>query len=275
MNRRGVRIVKMSGAGNDFVVLRAEDARRLGSDLVAWIRAVSRRGLSVGADGVLVVGAGDGGRVEARFWNPDGSVAFCGNGTRCAARFARLEGLAGRAFTLETAVGPVPATVDGDRVRLELPPPTDRGRLVLQDDAGHAHHGRWIDAGVPHFVVKVDDVVAAPLHRWGPFLRRHPRFGEDGANVDLLSAGPDGVHDLRTWERGVEGETLACGTGAVAAAAALRAEGGPESVRLRPRSGAVLEVGLPGPADAPTAAILTGDARVVFEGQLDPEALDG
>lgn len=275
MSAHRVRIVKMSGAGNDFVVLHADDARGLGPDLPDWIRAVCRRGLSVGADGVLSVGAGDGGRVEVRFWNPDGSVAFCGNGTRCAARFARLHGLAGDRFTMDTAVGRVPATVLGDVVRIELPPPVDRGEIEVRGGDGEIHRGRFVLAGVPHFVRTVEDVARAPLDRWGPALRRHERFGAEGTNVDLLSRGADAVHDLRTWERGVEGETLACGTGAVAAAAALRLAGGSESVRLRPRSGVVLEVELPGPPEAPSSAVLTGDARVVFEGRLDPEALGG
>lgn len=268
------RITKMSAAGNDFVVVHGTDADALGDRLGAWIRAVSRRGLSVGADGVLAVDRVGPDRVRVRFWNPDGSVAFCGNGTRCAARFARRERLAAATMTLETAVGEVPAEVRDDDVRLVLPPPRDRGELEVEVD-GVLHRGRFVVAGVPHFVIAVGDVASAPLESWGPALRRHAAFGADGVNVDLVSAGADGVHDLRTWERGVEAETLACGTGAVATAAALCLGGGPLRMHLRPRSGARIEIVLGGERDRFTHAEMVGDARFVFDGRLDREALGG
>src|SRR6185503_14481644 len=118
-----VRVTKMSGAGNDFVVLDAETAGAI-PDLPAWARRVCRRGLSVGADGVLVVGPEDGG-VRVLFLNPDGGEAFCGNGTRCAARFAVMRGFGKGTLHLRTAAGDVEAHVEGARVRLELPGPRD------------------------------------------------------------------------------------------------------------------------------------------------------
>ncbi len=268
------RVTKMSGAGNDFVVMHGGDADLLGESLGPWIRAVTRRGLSVGADGVLAVDRVGPDRVRVRYWNPDGSVAFCGNGTRCAARFAARERLAGSSMTLETAVGEVSAVVGEKDVRLVLPPPRDRGELELPA-GGAVRRGRFVIAGVPHFVIPVDDVGRAPLEIWGPELRRHEAFGPDGANIDLVSPGAGEVHDLRTWERGVEGETLACGTGAVATAAALCLAGGPGRVRLRPRSGAVLEIALAGEPGSFTRVEMIGDARFVFDGRLDPEALGG
>jgi len=269
-----VRIVKMSGAGNDFVVVRGDDADRIGDAFVAWVRGVCRRGLSIGADGVLAVEPVGPERVRARFWNPDGSVAFCGNGTRCAARFAHREGWVGAKFTLDTAVGAVPAEVADDRVRLTLPAPVDHGEIEL-DVGGTRVRGRRVTAGVPHYVVAVDDVARAPLDAWGPILRRHAAFGDAGTNVDLVSRAPDGIHDVRTWERGVEGETLACGTGAVAVAAALRAGGADAIVSIRPRSRSVLEVRFPAGAPRPATVELVGDARVVLEGRVEPEALAG
>jgi diaminopimelate epimerase len=271
---RGPLVVKMSGAGNDFVVLDEEQARRLPLAPEAWARRVCRRGLAVGADGVLFVSPAGGDRVRVRFLNPDGSEAFCGNGTRCAARFARRRGYAADEMVLETSAGDVPATVEGESVRLSLPAPEDRGETTLEL-AGERLEGRHVVASVPHFVVSVDDAARAPLGRWGPQVRRHPHFGAAGTNLDVIAAAGDGAFRVRTWERGVEGETLACGSGAVAAAFALRLGGAAETLRLIPASGVGLEVGLPGAPAAPRCALLAGDARFVFECELDEEALTG
>ena len=140
---------------------------------------------------------------------------------------------------------------------------------------GQRLEGHAIDAGVPHFVVWTDPVDAAPLGSWGPAVRSHPEFGAAGSNLDLVAWRADGALALRTWERGVEGETLACGSGALAAAHAARLEGGPESVTVLPASGIPLTVRLPGPAARPEQALLEGDARFVFEGVPGPDATRG
>jgi diaminopimelate epimerase len=269
-----VPIVKLSGAGNDFVALGPVAIRALGERLLPWIRGICRRGLSVGADGALLVEPLGGGRVRVRFHNPDGSPAFCGNGTRCAARFAYLQGMSGPTMILETAIGDVPASVEGDgAVRLELPPPRDLGRTTL-DERGAGLAGRRVLAGVPHFVVTVEGIDAAPLTSWGPRVRRHPAFGDDGTNLDLVEPEDASVLRLRTWERGVEGETLACGSGAVAAAFAARLEGAPAELRVVPESGVPLTVAF-GADPASDAVELHGDARVIFETTVGAEALAG
>jgi diaminopimelate epimerase len=269
-----IRIVKMSGAGNDFVVLGPREAESLGDRLESWVRRVCRRGLSVGADGVLVVGPSSPGRIRVSFFNPDGAPAFCGNGSRCAARFAALEGYAAGSMILETVAGDVPARLTENGVRLTLPAPSG-GEPLAVEAAGTVLDGWRIVAGVPHFVLAVADVARAPLEIWGPALRRHPAFGEEGTNVDLAERRPDGI-GIRTWERGVEGETLACGSGAVAAACLARRLGwAGGTVRVVPASGIPLFVDLPGPADAPEAAVLEGDARWIFDGTLAPEATEG
>lgn len=270
----GPRLVKMSAAGNDFLVLDAEGLGRVKGDLAGWVRRICRRGLSIGADGVLLVEPAGPDRVRVKFLNPDGSPAFCGNGSRCAARYARDRGFAGPTMVLETEIGELPAEVLDERVRLTLPPPRDAGPRTLEWP-GRQLAGRSIRAGVPHFVVRTAAVAEAPLERWGPRVRRHPAFGEEGTNLDLVAPRPDGRLEIRTWERGVEGETLACGSGAVAAAYAARLEGGPERVTLLPASGVPLTVLLPGPAESPELAILEGDARFVFEGVTGPDATRG
>jgi diaminopimelate epimerase len=175
-------------------------------------------------------------------------------------------------LTLDTAVGEVEARVLPDRVSVTLPPPSDRGRLTIDTPSGPVE-GRRIEAGVPHFVIAVDDVDRAPLETWGPAIRRDRSFGATGTNVDLAALGSSGPIAMRTWERGVEGETLACGTGALAVAMAARLQGLGETVHIVPASGSALTVILPGPADRPDSAVLVGDARVVLEGTLTPEGI--
>jgi diaminopimelate epimerase len=267
-----VKITKMSGAGNDFVVLGPEEAALLGEGLSGWARGVCRRGLSVGADGVIVVQPSGNARVRMRFLNPDGSDAFCGNGSRCAARFAVLNGFAGETLTLETAVGEVEARVFPEHVSVTLPAPRDDGSRTIDTPSGPVD-GRRIDSGVPHFVIAVDDVDHAPLEIWAPAIRRHPSFGPPGTNVDVAVLGSTGPVRVRTWERGVEGETLSCGTGAVAVALTARIAGAGETVRIVPASGSELRVTLPGPAGRPVAAVLEGDARVILRGTLTPEGI--
>ena len=273
MSAERIRVVKMSGAGNDFLVLTAGEANRIEGALTEWVSRVCRRGLSAGADGVLIVDQVAADRIGVRFHNPDGSRAFCGNGSRCAARYAQLRGLAGANMVLETEAGEIHAEVSDDTVRLTLPPPTDAGPVSL-DCAGETVDGRWIHAGSPHCVVRVDDPAEAPLERWGPTVRRHPHFGDAGVNLDVASWNAERV-DLRTWERGVEGETLACGSGAVAAAFAARLQGAPGRLRVVPASGIELEVHFTGPPEAPLTTLLVGDARVILEGELSSEATSG
>lgn len=271
--RRPVRFTKMSGAGNDFVVLTAEDASGI-PDLEAWVRAVCTRGLSVGADGVLVVGPLPDGSVEVRFRNPDGGEAFCGNGTRCATRFAALRGWTGAEALLRTRAGDVRAEIVEGHVRLHLPPPRDLGRFEVTAH-GRLVEGRRIDAGSPHAVVRVPDLRGAPVADLGPAIRRHPSFGERGVNVDFVAWTRDGALGIRTYERGVEAETLSCGSGAVAAAFAARLDGEGDDLRVLPWSGVPLHVRFVGPTAEPFEAVLEGDARVVFQGALPPEGVTG
>lgn len=272
----GPLVAKMSAAGNDFVVVGPAAAADLPEDRTAWIRRVCRRRLSVGADGVLFVEPRGGQRVSVVFHNPDGTRAFCGNGSRCAARFAHDRGWAGESMVLETFAGDVPARVDLDRVTLRLPVPQDRGRLSLDLPHGGRVEGRWIVAGVPHFLISVDAVGDAPLDVWGPRIRRHARLGAEGANVDVVSALHGGRLHVRTWERGVEGETLACGSAAVAAGFAAATAAGVRALEIVPASGIPLEVGVVEGDDEEAGGVtLSGDARRIFEGRLGAEATCG
>jgi diaminopimelate epimerase len=263
---------KTSGAGNDFLALPEPERAPAVDEIRAWCR----RGLSLGADGVFVLRRRPGppgscAAVTMDYFNADGGGAdLCLNGTRCAARVAFHLGWAGGEVEVVTGIGPVLARglADG-RISLELPPPSaPRERRV--EAAGRGVLGFRVDVGVPHFVVPWDGgLAAAPLAELAPPLRRHPAFGAAGANVDLVRFPSRDGFELRTWERGVEGETLACGTGVLAAAAVGLALG-----RLALPATARTAGGFP-----MTVAVaggggwtLAGDARILARGELLPEA---
>lgn len=264
---------KMSGAGNDFLVF--DVAVSVGPAEVAAIRKLCRRGTGVGADGVLFVTADGPGRTRADYYNADGSAGrFCGNGTRCAARFSALKGLAGNDLVVRTGWGDVVAKVEGTGVTLRLPEPVAVGRAVpTLDDSGALKDAYAITVGVPHVVAFVKegvDLAALDLSRLGPRLRFHPELKE-GANANFVQVlGPSRLL-VRTWERGVEAETLACGagvTGSAVTSVALSRASAP--VSLETRSGQVLEVGFTFAGEVARDVTLKGDARVVYEGTLSP-----
>lgn len=271
---------KYTGAGNDFVVV---DAAAGVEDPSALARALCPRATGAGVDGlVLVSSPGDGPTVRARFFNPDGSeFAVCGNGSRCAARWAADAGLdrEGR-VALATDAGDVEARVDGDRVTLEytLPARIEGRRSV--PFAGDRREGWLVRMGTPHFVLLLPELPEGPIEELCRPVRHHEAMGPEGANVDLVAPAGEGRVAIRTFERGVEAETRACGSGAMSAALALHAHGGygPE-LRLETRGGAELEVALDPDGEGPAGSgertiLLSGPARLVFRGRY-PRAGDG
>lgn len=268
------RFVKVSGGGNDFLLFEA-DGRRLSEEDRRIVARLCRRGLSVGADGALFLSGGGEGRLHLDYFNSDGGLAsFCANGTRCAARYAvRRRLVTGENPILETGWGAIPAHVDGDRVTLRLPPLPRPGDPVPIAGEGLPSTGIPMHVGVPHLVVLVRaPVESLPLAELGPPLRRHAAFPE-GANVNFVRVAPDGRLEVRTWERGVEAETLACGSGVVASAVVAAGEG-----LVRPpvvcatRSGVEFTVEFVEDTTGVRDVTLTGDAREVFTGELTAEA---
>ena len=263
--------VKMHGAGNDFVMV---DGRRLppGGLDTARIAALCDRRRGIGADGLIVVAPDPAHDFAMTYYNSDGGEAeMCGNGARCAVAFARALGLAaGDDCRFRTRSGPVTGTFHGDEISVQLTPPRDL-RLGLDLGPGSpfpAHHA--VNTGVPHLVIPVEDVEAVELSRWGPWLRHHAAFAPAGTNVNWVSAGrgPGAVHRLRTYERGVEAETFACGTGASATALVLCRLGLAASpVALHTRGGDCLTVTVE-EADGTTRLHLRGPAVVAFSGEV-------
>lgn len=270
--KTGLPFVKMHGAGNDFIMV---DHRALaaaggpGTLDRARIAALCDRRKGVGADGLIIIGPGAAGGTSFRmtYFNSDGGEAeMCGNGARCSVAYAHRLGLAPAACRFDTWSGELSGWVHGPGdIEITLPGWRDLDLDLRLADTPWALQASC-NTGVPHLVIPVDDVDAVDLEQWGPRLRRHERFGGAGTNVNWVS--PDGPGEgwrIRTFERGVEAETLACGTGASASAVILCALGRAGSpVSLHTRGGDVLTVAVD---QAAGALRLRGPALVAFEGR--------
>jgi diaminopimelate epimerase len=271
---RGIPFYKMSGAGNDFVLIDNREGIVSEENLPQWIERVCTRRLSVGADGLILIENSEWANFSWRFFNRDGGEAeMCGNGARCAARFAFLNFIAGRYMSFETLTGIVNSEIIGRRVRVKLSDPEPpRGDHSVELASGPVQCFS-INTGVPHTVLRVDDLEAADVVGVGREIRNHPDFAPVGTNVNFVVDGADGEIHMRTYERGVEDETLACGTGAVAVALAAAAQGATSPVTVRTRSGARLQVHFVREAARFIDIHLEGEARVIYTGTLHKEAV--
>lgn len=261
------KLVKMEGAGNDFLLGTGDWAGRLAGD-TDLVRRLCDRHHGIGADGVLALVSDGPDRVRLQHRNADGSVSdFCGNGTRCAARAAvELEGCQSE-LAVVTGWAVIPASVRGPLVSLDLPAVTAEPRPVTVTVSERPIEAWYLLVGVPHVVVPVDDPAALDLPTVAPPLRKCAELGAGGANVNFVSAGGADPLAIRTWERGVEGETLSCGSGMVAAALVMMVQRGTTSLRLQPASGDVLTVEVLG--EPPLCAVrFTGPTRMI--GEIEP-----
>ncbi|MGI9114906.1 MAG: diaminopimelate epimerase [Chthoniobacterales bacterium] len=265
-----LRFTKMNGAGNDFVMVdnRAGDLR-LSAEQIA---RVCDRHRGVGADGVLLIEpARNGADFRMRYYNSDGGEAeMCGNGARCFARFAARVAGAGEELSFETEAGVIRAQLQGEQVRLGMSEPRDL-RLNLQLQAGgKMWRAHFMNSGVPHVVAPVASIEEVDVYAVGRRMRSNELFAPAGANVNFLEKrGTDRIA-IRTYERGVENETLACGTGVVASAlifALTENVNGPISVLVR--GGSELSVDFKRDEEKFSEVTLTGPAEFVFEGNIE------
>lgn len=251
---------KLSGAGNDFVLLSGLPKGKSGAALA---RTLCDRRFGVGGDGLIVM-TRRGGKARLDYRNADGSSAFCGNGSRCAALWASAQGwLKGKEFTLETNRGPLSARLTGKgRAEVAMPAPRKLRLGINVKTAGHSLQAHYVDTGVPHAVVFVPDVKKINVGVLGRVLRFHKAFGHAGANINFVEIRKN-ILLVRTYERGVEAETLACGTGIVASAFVARVLGfGASPVRVVVRSGDTLSVSFDnGPR-------LEGPGKIIFSGEV-------
>lgn len=268
---------KMSGSGNDFIIIDNRDAVVPEDRLNQLVVGACRRKMSVGADGLMLIEASQQVDFKWRFFNADGSLPdMCGNGARCAARFAFLHGIAGRRMAFETLAGVIQAEVGDDGVKIRMTDPRDLKTDYPLDLAGTVVTVSSINTGVPHVVAMVNDIEAVDVVPVGRQIRQHPDFSPDGTNANFVALTGEGEIFIRTYERGVEDETLACGTGNVAAALILAHQKGLASpVTLSTRSGSRLTVHFQRRDDRFDNVFLEGDARVIYRGELWEEAWQG
>lgn len=260
---------KVSGSGNDFLAL----AEPFQVPAAEAIRAWCQRGVSLGADGLFVLRRAGGG-ATMDYFNADGLAAdLCLNGTRCAAQLAFHLGWAEETVQVRTGAGVFSARrLDGSRVAVELPVPAERPRELTVEAGGRAFSGHRLVVGVPHFVLLWPrGLESAPVRELGREVRYHPTFGPPGTNVNFVRFPAQRRMEIRTYERGVEDETLSCGSGVLAGAAVGLAMGRARlPLAVATQGGFELEV------DGDLAGgrwSLAGDARVIAEGQMLPGAL--
>jgi len=270
-----IAFTKMHGAGNDFIMIDDRQSR------VPWqdhflMAALAARRLGVGCEGIILIQASDKADFRMRFLNPDGTeVEMCGNGSRCAAAFAHAIGAAGRAMTMETMCGLMDAELVDMGVKVWMPEPTRKTYGLVVNACGRSFTGDFLNTGVPHYVVAVDDLAAVDVTGWGRALRQHPVFDPEGTNVDFVTYRAPDQLSMRTYERGVEGESGACGTGAVACAvAAVERLGLTLPIRARTPAGYELIIGGDWRDHKCTGLTLTGPTRTVFAGEIELDGLE-
>ena len=265
---------KMSGTGNDFIIIDNRDGTWNHLVTPAFVRAVCRRRISVGADGVIFIQKSASYDFSWQFFNADGTRAdMCGNGARCAARYAVLRGISGHHLCFETLAGPIHAEVYGTRVKTQLTRPSMPELDIPLEINGNTYIFHSINTGVPHVVCFTENIDAVPVTTLGRAVRFHPRFQPAGTNVNFVACRGANMLEIRTYERGVEDETLACGTGSVAAALIALTLGKVVSpVSLTTAGSDILRVYTTSMTPPFESVYLEGETTVVYNGEIWEEA---
>lgn len=257
---------KLSGAGNDFVVIdNRKKIVRSAFNRAAIKLCAPKTG--IGADGLLLLEESATHDFRMRIFNPDGSEAeMCGNGARCIARFAYLKKIARSAMVFETKAGPIAAQIKNTHVKVQLGDPLGF-REVTVSIGKNSFNVFFVNTGVPHAVVLVDDLKNAAVVEWGRGIRSHSFFKPAGTNVDFVSRIDSHTISVRTYERGVENETLACGTGSVASALISAKKNGVLSpVNVETRGGEILKVYFDYRDGTFSNVYLEGEVKHIFDG---------
>jgi diaminopimelate epimerase len=270
---------KMSGSGNDFILVDNRTGPIKPEEGSELARNLCRRKVSVGGDGLILIENDDEVDFSWSFFNADGSSAeMCGNGGRCVARLAQMLGICDSPLSFRTRAGVIRAEVSGSRVKLQMSAPTDL-RLDLDFEVnGGSVPIHFINTGVPHTIFILENLELLEKQDvlgQGRKVRYHSRFAPAGTNVDFVARLGEQAVAIRTYERGVEDETLACGTGATAVAlvgAAKRLVRPPVAVHTK--SGETLTIYFDLGEGLPDEVYLEGEARMVYQGKLCEEALN-
>lgn len=268
-----INFMKMSGAGNDFIII-DNRATLITQGINMLARKLCSRRYSIGADGLILVENSKKASFRARFFNSDGSeFNLCGNGGRCVARFAFINVIASKRMSIETNVGCLSAEILINTVKLQMPFPIEieMNKTIIVDEK--KIKGHYIKIGDPHFIAFAKNINDMPFYSIAKKMRSSESFGAEGSNIDLIMRKRENIFSIRTFERGVEQETLACGSGCVSAAIALHYLKYPYSIYIfETRSGFPLTVYLNTSDDEITNLALEGDARIIYKGDAYPEA---
>jgi diaminopimelate epimerase len=261
---------KMHGAQNDFVLFDDRRGRFPSADR-AFIEHIATRHSGIGSEGVILIQKSDVADFRMRFFNPDGGeVEMCGNGARCVARLAFDRGVAEKKMTIETKAGQLKAQVMQKGVRLWMTDPFGwkmDGSLEL---SGRSLIYSFVNTGVPHVVIRTGELCEVDVCGTGSAVRQHRDFAPAGANVNFMEVLPNGELTVRTYERGVEAETLACGTGVTACGLIAAKHGWVKlPVNIQVASGDTLVVAGQLTADGASNVTLTGPTEYIFEGTIE------
>lgn len=256
---------KYSGCGNDFILI---DNR---SNFFPWeqpqlIQRLCHRQNGIGADGIILLENSQDAHFKMRIFNSDGSEAeMCGNGIRCLFKFIQECGIPGNSFNIETSLKILNISMDEQNVAVEIGNPSDL-RWNIELNPFIIHH---LDTGVPHTVSFVETLEQLDVKKWGPYIRNHQEFTPKGTNANFASIDAHGLIHVRTYERGVENETLACGTGATATAlAAAHIYNLEAPLFIKVRSGDILKIDFRPAKEGFTDVRLIGPVTHVFKGEI-------
>lgn len=267
-----IRFTKMQAEGNDFIIIDSRKKIFKGKNIKDFVVRSCRRRFSVGADGLILIESSRKADFKWHFYNPDGTeVEMCGNGSRCAARFAYVNRIAGRKLSFETLAGIIKAEVKNSRVKVELTKPYGLKLGLKIPIDGKIYKGDFLNTGVPHVVYFLRNIEKLDVTGIGRKTRYHRFFKPSGTNANFVRIINTHNLSVRTYERGVEDETLACGTGSVASALVAGAIGKVKSpVSVRTRGGKTLKVYFNWDGKEFSKVFLEGEANVVYTGELWP-----
>lgn len=267
-----IQFTKMAGAGNDFVVIEAND----GIDYKKLTKKICNRTNGIGADGLLILGESKKADYQMRIINADGSEAeMCGNGARCmAAYIVRHHNPKKNLFTIETLAGNIHAEAKGEIANVRMSDPKDYEPEIPLTVNGQKIHVHYIDTGVPHTIIYVDQLKKIKVRDIGKIVRNHKQFQPRGTNVDFVEQRKEDLVEVRTYERGVEDETRACGTGSVASAIVSYLKANPDvqnkvkaHMNVLTASGETLEVTFDLDRRQVSNVWLKGSAKFIAQGE--------
>lgn len=270
-----IKFIKTEASGNDFIIIdRFRDRKpQPRAQIASLARKFCRRKLSIGADGLLLIERSKKADFRMRVFNPDGSeVDMCGNGIRCVALYANKEGICGNKMDIETRAGNLGAEVKQDRVKIRMSPPKEMRLKFDLDIDSQLYNVSYINTGVPHVACFVQKLDGFNVQKVGRSIRYHPEFQPEGANANFIEVLNKNHIRVRTYERGVEQETLSCGSGCVAAGIIavyqLERLQGAHKIEVATHGGETLAIYFKIQKDIVNEVYLEGTAKTIYEGRV-------